>query len=105
MVKRRGLQLAVPKSAMAACYPPKASYKMHLDSGSVVLELWTALRRARGKRFWPGRDAAASVRSDDAHGAGRCSGLHVGVVGRSIRPVQGGWGDSAWHGIRCSDGG
>ncbi|CAK9104903.1 Egl nine homolog 1 (Hypoxia-inducible factor prolyl hydroxylase 2) (HIF-PH2) (HIF-prolyl hydroxylase 2) (HPH-2) (Prolyl hydroxylase domain-containing protein 2) (PHD2) (SM-20) [Durusdinium trenchii] len=27
-----GLQLAVPKSAMAACYPPKASYKMHLDS-------------------------------------------------------------------------
>ncbi|CAJ1337808.1 unnamed protein product [Effrenium voratum] len=27
-----GLSLAVPQSAMAACYPPKASYKMHLDS-------------------------------------------------------------------------
>eukprot|EP00438_Fugacium_kawagutii_P036059 Skav205747 [mRNA] locus=scaffold3116:51558:57415:- [translate_table: standard] len=27
-----GLRLAVPQSAMAACYPPRASYKMHLDS-------------------------------------------------------------------------
>ncbi|CAE7605612.1 LPEAT1 [Symbiodinium microadriaticum] len=27
-----GLDLAVPQSVMAACYPPHASYKMHLDS-------------------------------------------------------------------------
>ena len=27
-----GLNLAVPQSVMAACYPPRASYKMHLDS-------------------------------------------------------------------------
>ena len=27
-----GLRLAVPQSAMAACYPPRAAYKMHLDS-------------------------------------------------------------------------
>eukprot|EP00428_Durinskia_dybowskii_P025272 CAMPEP_0170236966 /NCGR_PEP_ID=MMETSP0116_2-20130129/18232_1 /TAXON_ID=400756 /ORGANISM="Durinskia baltica, Strain CSIRO CS-38" /LENGTH=553 /DNA_ID=CAMNT_0010487767 /DNA_START=98 /DNA_END=1757 /DNA_ORIENTATION=- len=27
-----GLELAVPTSVMAACYPPTASYKMHLDS-------------------------------------------------------------------------
>jgi len=27
-----GLRLAVPKSVMVACYPPRASYKMHLDS-------------------------------------------------------------------------
>eukprot|EP00747_Dinoflagellata_sp_TGD_P208234 gnl/TRDRNA2_/TRDRNA2_81747_c0_seq1.p1 gnl/TRDRNA2_/TRDRNA2_81747_c0~~gnl/TRDRNA2_/TRDRNA2_81747_c0_seq1.p1 ORF type:complete len:551 (+),score=108.65 gnl/TRDRNA2_/TRDRNA2_81747_c0_seq1:54-1655(+) len=27
-----GLRLAVPQSVMLACYPPKASYKMHLDS-------------------------------------------------------------------------
>lgn len=30
-----GLRLAVPKSVMAACYPPRASYKMHLDSYAV----------------------------------------------------------------------
>ena len=29
---RPGLRLAVPQSAMAACYPPRAAYKMHLDS-------------------------------------------------------------------------
>ena len=27
-----GLRLAVPESGMAACYPPRAAYKKHLDS-------------------------------------------------------------------------
>lgn len=30
-----GLELAVPKSVMVACYPPRASYKMHLDSYAI----------------------------------------------------------------------
>lgn len=30
-----GMQLAVPKSVMVACYPPRASYKMHLDSYAI----------------------------------------------------------------------
>ena len=40
-----GLRLAVPQSVMAACYPPRASYKMHLDSyfrQGLVLQMATA---------------------------------------------------------------
>ncbi len=43
--KRPGLRLAVPQSAMAACYPPRAAYKMHLDS--------YFLQGARGRREGP----------------------------------------------------
>merc|ERR1712194_27335 len=31
-----GLRLAVPQSMMLACYPPKASYKKHLDNSSLM---------------------------------------------------------------------